>query len=100
MRSGDRKQLVGLLTAEPYVVLEEGAQVMQQPRQTPPTRPLGHVTSAYFSATLGRSIALALVSGGRARLGETLHVPMAGEEVAVKVVSPVFYDPENKRLHV
>jgi sarcosine oxidase subunit alpha len=100
MRSPDRKQLVGLLTEEAHVVLEEGAQVMQQPRQPPPTRPLGHVTSAYFSATLGRSIALALVSGGRARLGETLHVPMAGEEVAVKVVSPVFYDPENKRLHV
>jgi sarcosine oxidase subunit alpha len=49
---------------------------------------------------LGRSIALALVRGGRARIGETLHVPMpGGQEIAVKVTSPVFYDTEGARLH-
>jgi len=80
-------------------VLEEGAQVMAEPRVPPPTRPLGHVTSSYHSAVLGRSIALALVSGGRARLGQTLYVPMPAGEAAVEVTSPVFYDPEGKRLH-
>jgi sarcosine oxidase subunit alpha len=38
---------------------------------------LGHVTSAYWSDALGRSIALAVVADGRARMGQTLHVPMA-----------------------
>ncbi len=56
------------------------------------------MTSAYFSATLGRSIALAMVSGGRERTGERLHVTAAGDPVAATVTAPVFYDPEGARL--
>ena len=59
---------------------------------------LGHVTSSYWSATLGRSIALALVSGGRARKGARLFVPMPERTIEVAVVEPVFYDPEGARL--
>ena len=100
MSSTDRKQLVGLLTADPRVVLEEGSQITQAPGQRAPTRPMGHVTSSYDSAVLGRSIALALVNGGRARLGETLYVPtLNGADIPVKVTSPVFYDPEGARLN-
>jgi sarcosine oxidase, subunit alpha len=100
MSAPDRKQLVGLLTTDPQVVLDEGSQIMQQPGERVPVRPLGHVTSSYHSAALGRSIALALVSGGRARIGETLYVPTTTNgEVAVKVTSPVFYDPEGARLN-
>jgi len=99
MGAPDRRQLVGLATKDPQIVLEEGAQVMAAPGVPAPTRPLGHVTSSYHSAVLGRSIALGLVSGGRARMGQTLYVPMAEGEAAVEVTSPVFYDPEGKRLH-
>lgn len=99
MRSPERKQLVGLLTAEPHVVLEEGAQVVQDARAAPPTRPIGHVTSSYYSATLGRSIALALVRGGRERTGQTLYVPMPEGNVPVQVASPVFHDPKGSRLN-
>ena len=99
MGSAQRRQLVGLLTLDPRTVLEEGAQVMAQPGSAAPTRALGHVTSSYHSAVLGRSIALALVAGGRARLGQTLYVPLPGGEVPVQVSSPVFYDPQGKRLH-
>lgn len=94
MLLADRKQLVGLLTADPAVVLEEGAQVTEPGS----LRPLGHVTSAYHSAVLGRSIALALVAGGRGRMGGRLAVPMPGGEIAVEVSKPVFYDPEGVRL--
>ncbi|MGH8265879.1 MAG: glycine cleavage T C-terminal barrel domain-containing protein, partial [Steroidobacteraceae bacterium] len=99
MSAPDRRQLVGLLTADPRIVLEEGAQIMSQAGSHPPSRPIGHVTSSYHSAVLGRSIALGLVSGGRARLGRTLYVPMPAGEIAIQVASPVFYDPEGKRLH-
>jgi sarcosine oxidase subunit alpha len=57
------------------------------------------VTSSYHSAVLGRSIALGLVAGGRARMGQTLYVPGTAGETAVEVTSAVFYDPEGKRLH-
>jgi sarcosine oxidase subunit alpha len=99
MSAADRKQLVGLFTADPQVVLDEGSQIMQGPGQQSPVRPIGHVTSSYHSAVLGKSIALALVSGGRARMGETLYVPTGSGDIAVKVTSPVFYDPEGARLN-
>ncbi len=93
-----RKQLVGLLTDDPGVVLEEGAQIVADPNQPIPMKMLGHVTSSYWSAALGRSIALALVEGGRDRVGETLHVPMLDRTLTAKVTGTVFYDPEGARL--
>ena len=94
-----RKQLVGLLTENPAIVLEEGAQIVADPAQKIPQTMIGHVTSAYYSAVLGHSIALAMVADGRARAGQTLYVPMADRTIAVRVVSSVFYDPEGQRLH-
>jgi len=99
MHAPDRKQLVGLLTADPKVVLDEGAQIVATRGQRAPMKMIGHVTSSYHSAVLGRSIALALVRGGRARIGETLYVPMPGGEIPVQVTATVFYDAEGARLH-
>ena len=99
MTATSRKQLVGLMTTDPHVVLEEGSQVMQAQGLRAPVRPIGHVTSSYHSAVLGRSIALALVTGGRGRTGETLYVQTDKADVPVKVTSPVFYDPEGARLN-
>lgn len=98
MVAGGRKQLVGLLTDDPATVLEEGAQIVVTPAQRVPMTMIGHVTSAYWSATLGRSIALALVADGRARMGETLHIPMPDRTIRAAVCPTVFYDPEGSRL--
>ena len=62
-------------------------------------RAIGHVTSSYYSSVLGRSIAMGLIARGRARLQETLYVAADRGDIPVKVASPVFYDPEGKRLH-
>lgn len=97
MTAPDRKQLVGLKSLDGRTVLEEGAQIVAP---SAATTPIGHVTSAYRSAVLDAPIALALVRGGRRRLGETLHVPMPGGPIAVEIVSPVFYDPEGTRIDV
>jgi sarcosine oxidase subunit alpha len=99
MTSPDRKQFVGLATVDPKVVLEEGAQIAPQASLKPPFRPIGHVTSSYHSAALGRSIALAMVSGGRARMGQTLYVSMPAGDIPVQVTSPVFYDSQGSRLN-
>jgi sarcosine oxidase, subunit alpha len=60
---------------------------------------LGHVTSAYWSENLGRSIALANVERGRSLVGEMLYVPMPDGPVTVLVADPVFVDKEGTRLH-
>ena len=99
MQAAERRQLVGLSTVDPAVVLEEGAQLVEAPAQTPPMRLIGHVTSSYSSAVLGRSIALALIEGGRTRTGQTLYVPMPHGDIPVTVTAPVFYDTQGARLH-
>ena len=95
-----RKQLVGLLTDDSSLRLEEGAQVVADPNQPVPMRMIGHVTSSYHSATLGRSIALALIEGGRGRMGEEVHVPMPEGVHRARIASTVFYDPDGERLKV
>ncbi|GES47555.1 sarcosine oxidase subunit alpha [Rhizobium sp. NBRC 114257] len=94
-----RKQLVGLITRDPKVVLEEGAQIVADPNEQKPMTMLGHVTSAYWSENLGRSIAFALVAGGRERMGKTLYVPMPDKTISVEVTDLVFFDKEGGRIN-
>ncbi|MCG8494346.1 MAG: aminomethyltransferase family protein, partial [Sneathiellales bacterium] len=93
----DRKQLVGLLTENEKTVLPEGAQLVFNRHAPRPMPMVGHVTSSYYSATLGRSIALALVKGGLQKEGEAIYAPLGDEVVAAKIVSPVFYDKEGEK---
>jgi sarcosine oxidase subunit alpha len=95
----DRKHLVGLLPMEPDRLLPEGAQLVAEgvPLDQLPVPMLGHVTSSYRSAALGRTFALALVKNGRNRIGDTVHAPLADGTVAATVTEPVFYDPEGAR---
>ena len=74
MADRDRKQLVGLLTENPNLCSRRARKSSRRPPVGAPA--IGHVTSSYFSPTLGRAIALAMVAGGRRRMGETLYVPM------------------------
>jgi len=97
-----RKQLVGLLTENPAERLPDGAHAVEEIK-TPgeKMKTIGHVTSTYMSPTLGHSIAMALIEGGRARMGETLSFPLSGGKVMkATVVDPVFYDKEGARQNV
>jgi sarcosine oxidase subunit alpha len=95
-----RKQLVGLRTKNPKTVLEEGAQIVMSPDQPIPMDMVGHVTSSYWSETLGCSIALALVGNGHALQGQTIYVPMPDEMIEAEIVDTVFYDKQGDRLNV
>ncbi|GAA2829709.1 sarcosine oxidase subunit alpha [Aminobacter aminovorans] len=94
-----RKQLVGLKTKDPRTVLEEGAQIVENPKQAIPMKMIGHVTSSYWSANCDRSIAMGLVLGGRDRIGETLYVPMPDGVIEVEVTGTVFFDEKGDRLN-
>ena len=94
----DRKQLVGLLTDDPKEVLPEGAQIVERVTPRPPMNMIGHVTSSYYSANLGHSIALALLEGGRARHGEAVHLPLARKTVRASVTAPAFFDLDGRRM--
>ncbi|MFG1465548.1 sarcosine oxidase subunit alpha family protein [Xanthobacter sp. DSM 24535] len=99
MLKADRRQLVGLLTEAEGLLVDEGAQIVADPTAAVPVPMLGHVTSSYWSDTCGRSIALALVSGGRGRMEEVLQATTRTGFTAVRVVPPVFFDPTGERVH-
>ncbi|MEU9571815.1 sarcosine oxidase subunit alpha family protein [Streptomyces massasporeus] len=95
----DRKHLVGLLPRDRTTRLPEGTQLVAPDvsLETVPVPMLGHVTSSYHSPALGRPFALALVSGGRTRIGETLLAPVGEDLVPVEVTDCVLYDPEGTK---
>ncbi|MCW4355725.1 2Fe-2S iron-sulfur cluster-binding protein [Hoyosella sp. YIM 151337] len=96
-----RKQLVGVVPIDGQTFIPEGAQLIEQVSDgvlpPPPVPMLGHVTSSYHSAALGRPFGLALVKGGRSRVGEVIHVPLEGQLVPVEITSSVLVDPEGAR---
>jgi methylglutamate dehydrogenase subunit C len=61
---------------------------------------LGYITSSTPGAELPGWVGLALLAGGRARIGTRLTAssPLHGERVAVEIVSPHMLDPENQRV--
>ncbi|WP_224814259.1 2Fe-2S iron-sulfur cluster-binding protein [Hasllibacter sp. MH4015] len=89
----DRRQLVGLrvdgeaLPVGAHLVPLEG-----------PRRSLGFVTSSHDSPALGRPIALALLEGGAARIGQSVGVFQDGIVQTATVTAPCAFDPEGERL--
>ena len=98
----DRLQLVGLETEDPAQVLPDGCHAVDEVRPAgQKMRTIGHVTSTYFSPTIERSIAMALIERGRERMGEMLSFPVGGDKVIrAKIVEPVFFDKEGTRQNV
>ena len=93
-----RKQLVGVLTKNRQQLVPEGSQLVRQLKNKPPMEMVGHITSSYDSPNCGGTIALALVKGGRDRLGETLYAPQAdGSVIECETCKPIFYDAEGAR---
>jgi sarcosine oxidase subunit alpha len=101
LKGPGRKQLVGLLTEDPLEVLPDGAYAVRAVKDSPPMEMIGQVTSSYHSPTLNRSIAMALIENGRARMGEVLSFPVEDKKVIkATIVDPVFYDKEGERQNV
>ena len=98
MSKPDRKQLVGILSDDPEVVLPEGAQLVETLKDKPPMDMVGHITSSYWSPNVGRSIALALVKGGLSKTGSKVQVPLLdGRVVSATISETVFFDKEGER---
>jgi len=98
----DRKQLVGLLTADETSIHEGSPVIAWDDRRRialPPVPMLGHVSSAAHSVALGRIVAFALVTRGRERMGERVAIVDRGRPREATIVAPRFYDAEGARLH-
>ena len=91
-----RKQLVGLSVPRGEARLATGAHVVTEDK-TP--RSLGYVTSSYTSPGLGHPVALGLVEGGHARIGDKVTIWHNETRRSATIVSPCVFDPQGERLH-
>ncbi|OYX41035.1 MAG: sarcosine oxidase subunit alpha family protein [Rhodobacterales bacterium 32-67-9] len=89
------RDLVGLesLGAEPLPV---GAHVVETVAGKRRSR--GFVTTSHMSPNLNRPIALGLVEGGSARMGEVVTLHHLGQEVQARIAPVCALDPEGRLL--
>ncbi|MGH1446748.1 MAG: sarcosine oxidase subunit alpha family protein [Cognatishimia sp.] len=101
MVSADRWKLVGLETLDKSV-LPDGAYVPAAGSNANGQRNVqGRVTSTYYSPTLDRGIAMALVHYGPERMGEVIEVAQIdGPAIKARIVDPVFYDKDGEKQNV
>jgi glycine cleavage system aminomethyltransferase T len=93
----DRLQLVGVRPLDRARRLRNGAQLV-----TPQSRgtSLGYVTSSTPAVEFDGWVGLALLSGGRQRIGQRLIgvSPIHREATEIEILSPHMLDPENARV--
>ena len=94
----DRQQFVGLCPVDPKAVIKGGALIFDAGTE-PEGHGLGVITAVAYSPVVGSVIALALLSGGRARIGTTVNVvdSIDNTNIAAHVTSPHVYDPEGEK---
>ena len=97
MLAPDRQQLVGVRPLDSTQRLRNGAQLVVQ---TAPAASLGFITSSTPSTQSDAWVGLALLAGGRERMGQRMIAasPIHGENAEVEIVSPHHLDPENSRV--
>ena len=95
-----RPRLVGLRPVDGKSAIRAGGHLLRSGAAPVATNDEGFVTSACYSPTLGKPIALALLSHGADRHGEevVVHDPVRGADVPAVVCDPVFVDPAGERL--
>jgi sarcosine oxidase subunit alpha len=93
----DRLQLVGVRPVKRTRRLRNGAQLVAPKART---TSLGYVTSSTPSVELPGWVGLALLAGGRQRIGERLIASSSihAEATEIEIVSPHMLDPENARV--
>ena len=90
-----RRELVGLLTKDAKRLVPEGAPITAGGERCSAE---GFVSASVWSVVRERSVALALLTEGRNRIGEEVFVRLPDERVKAEVVRPCFFDPKGTEL--
>lgn len=94
----DRLNLVGIEPTDGGPCLPAGMHLIAKGAAAPaPSQ--GFVTSSYDSPTLGKPVGLALLEGGRSRIGEELDAYDLGATRPVRIVEAGAYDKDGERLN-
>ncbi len=97
----NRQQVVGIRPANRSDRIRSGAHILKRDDRPSMANDQGYLTSVAWSPMLGHWIGLALISNGRARIGEQVQVwdGLRGHCVMGEICEPMHFDRENARLH-
>ena len=101
MTTDDRLSLVGVKPLDPATTFKTGSHILSDGATPSLDNDQGYVSSSCYSPNLGSTIGLALVRHGPKRHGEHVTVwnDLKNEYTKAVLCSPVFFDPENGKLH-
>ena len=101
LTASDRKKFVGFVPLDGRTSLKAGSQIVANAHSALPVEMVGHVTSTGYCVEHAHPIGLGLIKGGlEAWEDKTVYMsyPLRDLTVPMKVVNPVFVDPEGERL--
>ncbi|MDX2483648.1 MAG: sarcosine oxidase subunit alpha family protein [Pseudodonghicola sp.] len=100
LMEADRERLVGLKPVGAVKLITAGAHLFAKGAEPVRENDQGYVTSAAYSPTVGRVVALGFLRRGPERLGEVVKMVdhLRGVETLCEVVDPVVFDPEGGRM--
>jgi sarcosine oxidase subunit alpha len=98
--SPNRLKLAGVVSLDGRA-LNGGAHVVTGGSLDEPGEDIGHITAVCYSPALGKYIGLAMVRGGKERIGQRAYYcdPVRKRFGPVEIASHHFYDPEGSRMH-
>ena len=101
MVNPDRWKLVGVETLDGQVLPHAALAVTGGKNANGQAQTEGRVTSTYYSANLGRGIAMALVRNGPDRMGQVLtFAGDDGKDIKARIIDPVLIDKEGAKQNV
>ncbi|MBP1859267.1 sarcosine oxidase subunit alpha [Rhizobium herbae] len=101
LTADDRLSLVGVKPLDPATTFKTGSHILAEGAVPSLDNDQGYVSSSCYSPNVGSTIGLALVKRGPKRHGEHVTVwnDLKNEYTRAVLCSPVFFDPENEKLH-
>ncbi|WP_299659745.1 sarcosine oxidase subunit alpha family protein [uncultured Ruegeria sp.] len=101
MADPERWKLVGLETVDGSVLPDGAYAVGEGVNANGQRNMIGRVTSTYYSANLGKGIAMGLIKHGPDRMGEIVEFPGTDDKIyKAKIVDPIFYDKDGEKQNV
>ncbi len=95
---GKRPEVIGLLPVREEFVPPDGAPLLDPTPAGNEPNVVGYVSQGCRSPSLGRSIALAVLDDGRARMDGEVIVAAIDERCPARVTRPCFVDPQGYRM--
>jgi sarcosine oxidase subunit alpha len=96
----DRQKIVGIVPIDKKTSIPEGSQIVKNINVSLPIPKLGYVSASCWSVEFDNPFSLAIIKGGKNRIGEKLYAvsPLKNISIPVEVVSQHYVDPEGKRV--